>query len=47
MPARSVTKDWRSLWQHKLNIAWLPPERVFLRVAQFPLSDLDDTLAMV
>ena len=47
LPARSVTKDWRSLWQHKLNIAWLPPERVFLRVAQFPQSDLDDTLAMV
>ena len=36
LPARLVTKDWRSLWQRKLNVAWLPPERVFLRVAQFP-----------
>jgi hypothetical protein len=47
LPVRAVTKDWRSLWQRKLNVAWLPPESVFLRVAQFPLSDLDDTLSMV
>ena len=47
LPLRAVTKDWRSLWQRKLNIAWLPPERVFLRVAQFPHSDLSETLAMV
>src|SRR5262249_14723684 len=37
----------RSLWQQKLNIAWFPPEQVFLRVAQFPLSDFEETLAMV
>ena len=47
LPARLITKDWRSLWQRKLNVAWLPPERVFLRVAQFPASDFDETLAMV
>ena len=47
LPARLVAKDWRSLWQRKLNIAWLPPEQVFLRVAQFPVSDFDETLAMV
>ena len=47
LPARLVAKDWRSLWQRKLNIAWLPPEKVFLRVAQFPASDFDETLAMV
>jgi hypothetical protein len=47
LPARIVAKDWRSLWQRKLNIAWLPPEKVFLRVAQFPASDFDETLAMV
>ena len=44
LPARLVAKDWRSLWQRKLNIAWLPPEQVFLRVAQFPASDFDETL---
>jgi hypothetical protein len=47
LPAKLVAKDWRSLWQRKLNIAWLPPDQVFLRVAQFPASDFDETLAMV
>src|SRR6266566_3936529 len=47
LPARLVAKDWRTLWQPKLNIAWLPPEQVFLRVAQFPASDFNETLAMV
>ena len=47
LPARIVTKDWRNLFQRKLNIAWLPPEQVFLRVAQFPRSDFDETVAMV
>ncbi len=47
LPAKLVTKDWRSLWQRKLNVAWLPHEHVFLRAAQFPLSDFQETLAMV
>ena len=47
LPARLISKDWRSLWQRKLNIAWLPSEHVFLRVAQFPASDFDETVAMV
>lgn len=47
LPAHIVAKDWRSLFQRKLNIAWLPPENVFLRVAQLPRSDFEETLAMV
>jgi hypothetical protein len=47
LPAGLVAKDWRSLFQRKLNIAWLPPEQVFLRVAQFPASDYAETVAMV
>jgi hypothetical protein len=47
LPGRFVAKDWRSLFQRKLNVAWLPPEHVFLRVVQFPLSDLIETLSMV
>ncbi len=47
LPASIVARNWRSLYQRKLNIAWLPPEHVFLRVAQFPQSDFDETLAMV
>jgi hypothetical protein len=46
LPA-STTKSWRSLFQRKLNIAWLSPEDVFLRVAQFPASDFNETLNMV
>jgi hypothetical protein len=47
LPAALVAKDWSSLWQRKLNIAWLPAEAVFLRVAQFPRSDFAETLSMV
>ncbi len=47
LPARLVGKGWRDLFQRKLNVAWLPPESVFLRVARFPQSTFDETLAMV
>ena len=47
LPAGLIAKDWRSLWQRKLNVAWLPPDQVFLRVTQFPASDFDETLSMV
>jgi hypothetical protein len=47
LPAKIVAKSWRSLFQAKLNVAWLPPEQVFLRAAQFPRSDFEETLAMV
>ena len=47
LPGRTVNKTWSSLWQPKLNVAWLPPESVFFRVAQFPKSSFDETLSMV
>ncbi len=47
LSAPLVGKGWRSLWQHKLNIAWLPAEQVFLRVVQFPKCDFTELLAMV
>ena len=47
LPAKLVARDWHSLLQRKLNIAWLPPERVFLRVVQLPVSDFDETVSMV
>ena len=47
LPARFVAKSWNSLWQPKLNVAWLPPENVFLRVIELPKSNFDETLAMV
>jgi hypothetical protein len=47
LPTNLVAKDWRVLFQRRLNVAWLPPERVFLRVAQFPAASFDETLSMV
>lgn len=47
LPPRFVAKSWSSLWQPRLNVAWLPPEHVFLRVIELPQSPFDETLAMV
>ncbi len=47
LPARSTAKSWSSLWQPRLNVAWLPPENVFLRVIELPKSNFGETLAMV
>lgn len=47
LPSSLVAKSWGSLFQQKLNVAWLPPENVFLRVAQFPTSSPEETRAMV
>ncbi len=47
LPSSVVGKHWTSLWQRKLNVAWLPPEKVFLRVAQLPRSDFNETVSMV
>jgi hypothetical protein len=47
LPKQWVFKDWRTLYQHKLNVAWLPPENVFLRVVQLPVASADETRAMV
>ncbi len=47
LPPALVSKDWRTLFQPKLNIAWLPPEHVFLRVIHLPRSDFGETLSMV
>jgi hypothetical protein len=43
----SVAKSWTSLWQPRLNVAWLPPESIFLRVIELPKSSFGETLAMV
>jgi hypothetical protein len=43
----AVSKSWTSLWQPRLNVAWLPPENIFLRVIELPKSSFGETLAMV
>ncbi len=47
VPSRLVAKSWNSLWQPRLNVAWLPPENVFLRVVELPRSSFEETFAMV
>lgn len=47
LPYALVTKTWRSLWQKKLNVAWLPSDSVFLRVVHLPKSSPEETRSMV
>jgi hypothetical protein len=47
LPAGQVAKSWTSLWQPRLNVSWLPPENIFLRVIDLPKSSFGETLAMV
>lgn len=42
-----VGKDWQTLFQPRLNIAWLSADKVFVRVAQFPKADAEETRSMV
>ena len=47
LPASWVAKDLRGLWQRRVNLAWFPPENVFLRVIQLPAGDPGELPAMV
>jgi len=47
LPGGAVEKSWSMLWQPKLNVAWLPSESVFLRVAHLPPGSFAETLSMV
>ena len=47
LPAKVVGKDWSDLLSRKLNIATLPPEKVFLRVVELPECEPDELLPMV
>ena len=46
-PAKAVGKNWSDLLSRKLNIATLPPEKVFLRVVELPSCEPDELLPMV
>lgn len=47
LPLKTVGKDWSTLFQRKLNIAWLPTDQVFLRVVQLPAAETNELLSMV
>ena len=45
LPAGLIGKDWQTLYRPKLNIAWLPADRAFLRVLQLPPAETAGELA--
>lgn len=47
LPEKLVAKDWQTLFQPRLNIAWVPADKVFLRVLQLPKADAAETRSMV
>jgi hypothetical protein len=47
LPAKIVAKDWSTIFQRKLNIAWLPADRVFLRVVHLPPAEPGELVSMV
>ncbi len=47
LPVGLAQKSWSEIWQPKLNVAWLPADKVFLRVIQLPVSSPAETRAMV
>jgi hypothetical protein len=47
LPGGVARKSWGALWQPRLNVAWLPAESVFFRVAHLPPSSFAETLSMV
>jgi hypothetical protein len=47
LPVGLAQKSWSEIWQPKLNVAWLPADKVFLRVVQLPASTPAETRAMV
>lgn len=47
LPANLIGKDWQTLFQPRLNVAWLPADKVFLRVLQLPKADAAETQSMV
>ena len=47
LPEALIGKSWRQLVQPKMNIAWLPAEKVFLRVLQLPAAEFDELRSMV
>jgi hypothetical protein len=42
-----IKKEWETLLRPKLNVAWLPPEKVFLRAIEVPKADAAEVRAMI
>lgn len=47
LPPKLVAKDWQTLFKPRLNIAWLPADKVFLRALQLPPAEPAEMQSMV
>jgi hypothetical protein len=47
LSSKLFDKDWQTLFQPRLNVAWLPADKVFLRALQLPMADFAETESMV
>jgi hypothetical protein len=48
LTTKLVSKDWQTLYKPRLNIAWLPADKAFLRVLQLPPTDsIEETVSMI
>ena len=47
LPGKLVNKGWSNFWQPRVNLAWLPPDKVFLRALQLPESDPAEMSSMI
>lgn len=47
LPENLISRDWQTLFQPRLDVAWIPPAKVFLRVVQLPKADLSETQSMI
>src|ERR1043166_7832796 len=36
LPTKLVAKDWQTLYQPRLNVAWVPADKAFLRGLELP-----------
>ena len=46
-PAKVVSKPWTDMFSRKMNIASLPPEKVFLRAVDLPACEPEELLPML
>ena len=46
-PAKVVAKPWTDMFSRKMNIASLPPEKVFLRAVDLPACEPEELLPML
>jgi hypothetical protein len=47
LTAKVVGKDWQTLYQKKLNVAWLPAHKAFLKVVQIPAANEAEAQSML